>query len=148
MIIFLDFDGVLHPFFPSKDLTDEENQLFSRTPRLWRILRECPNVQVVFSTSWRVQFPFQYNLECATKGGGEDLVHRFIGSTPNLETEGMYGRRDLEIEKWLNTNKHSGRWLAIDDMAELFADQTNFHLVNGDIGLTDADVLAIIGRLR
>ena len=29
MILFLDFDGVLHPFFPRNDRSDAENQFFS-----------------------------------------------------------------------------------------------------------------------
>ena len=36
MILFLDIDGVLHPFFPRADLPDEEKPTFflSATPRI------------------------------------------------------------------------------------------------------------------
>jgi hypothetical protein len=148
MIIFLDFDGVLHPFFPMPELMDEENQYFSRTPQLWKILHAIPAAQVVFSTSWRDSHDFDNMLDFVTRDGGENLAHRFLGNTPNLEAEGHYGRRDLEIKRWLTANAHTGAWLAIDDMAELFAGgHPNLYLVNGDCGLTDADAEKIIEKL-
>ena len=101
-------------------LQNNEN-LFCRTPLLWQILRTCPNTKVVFSTTWRDSYNFEYMLDFVTYGGGEDLSARFVGSIPNLESEGRYGRRDLEIQRWLDTNNHAGPWLALDDMVELFS---------------------------
>ena len=87
-------------------------------------------------------------LDFVTFGGGEELARRFIGNTPNLESEGHYGRRDLEIGRWLTANKHTGKWLAIDDMPEMFPEGcANLHLTDGDTGLTDDDVLEIIRKL-
>ena len=149
MIIFLDFDGVMHPFFPMPELLDEENQYFSRNEQLWKILRALPTACVVFSTSWRDSHDFDSMLDFVTRDGGEDLVHRFIGLTPNLEAEGHYGRRELEIKRWLTTNAHTGAWLAIDDMAELFAGgHSNLYWVDGDCGLTNADAEKIIAKLQ
>jgi hypothetical protein len=142
MILFLDFDGVLHPAKKNGE------PVFCRLPLLWNILRACPNVQVVFSTTWREDFSFEYILDCVTSGGGEDLAHRFISTTPNLESAGHYGRRELEIQEWRNDNAHHGRWLAIDDMAELFSRHPNLYLVDGDTGLTGADVEKIIALTR
>jgi HAD domain in Swiss Army Knife RNA repair proteins len=142
IIIALDFDGILHP----NDLYDKSP--FCIAPQLWKILRAIPTANVVFSTSWRDSYDFDNMLDFVTAGGGEDLVHRFIGNTPNLEAEGHYGRRDLEIQQWLDNHHHTGTWLAIDDMAELFpVGHPNLYLVDGDCGLTDADVLAIMRRL-
>ena len=148
MILFLDFDGVLHPYFPSKDLSDAENQYFSRTPLLWKILRACPKVKVVFSTTWRDVHSFEHLQNLVTKGGGEDFAHRFISSTPNLESGGHYGKRELEIQEWLRDNAYHGRWLAVDDVEEIFDGHPNLYLVDGDRGLTDEDVLAIIERAK
>jgi hypothetical protein len=140
MILFLDFDGVLHP----NDRIEE----FCRNASLWTILHALPAARVVFSTSWRDSYDFDNLLDYVTFGGGEDLANRFIGNTPNLEDEGHYGRRDLEIQRWLKDNKHAGKWLAIDDMPELFPKGCpNLHLTDGDIGLTDKDVLEIIRRM-
>ena len=76
MIIFLDFDGVLH----SHDI-DDDKYLFSRVSLLWQILRGCPGVDVVFSTSWRNTYQFYELIDFVNYGGGEDLEHRFIGTT-------------------------------------------------------------------
>ena len=84
-----------------------------------------------------------------TSGGGEDLAHRIIGSIPNLEGEGQYGRRDLEIQRWLDANDHVGPWLAIDDIPALFnGGHPSLYVVDGGRGLTESDVTAILGRLQ
>jgi len=138
-ILFLDFDGVLHPL-----LRREPD--FCRTKLLWKILLACPDVKVVFSTSWRDIYLFDELVNFVTSGGSEHLAVRFIGTTPKID--GLHGRRDLEIQHWLDTNGHSGQWLAIDDMLGLFLDEyPNLYLIDGSRGLTDADVLAIIERV-
>lgn len=81
MILFLDFDGVMHPDFA------REKALFSATPLLWQVLEACPLVDVVFSTSWREIHPMSELIDFATQGGGEHLAGRFIGSTPSIVTE-------------------------------------------------------------
>lgn len=141
MIIFLDFDGVLHP-----EVNDAEP--FCRVALLWNILRTCPDVQVVFSTSWREIHRPEELLDFVTYGGGENLAHRFIGSTPSLDAEDPFNRRDIEIQRWLDANSYSGPWLAIDDMPQLFnGGHPNLYVVDGNYGLTDLDVLAILKRL-
>ena len=150
MIIFLDFDGVCHG-------SDRDESLFCRTPLLWEILRAVPTARVVFSTSWRDEHSIEMLVDCATSGGGEDLANRFIGCTPNLEHDGHYGRRDLEIECWVNDNHHGSPWIALDDMPELFFDSDpdsedglhpNLYLVNHRTGLIASDVPNIIERLK
>lgn len=142
MKLFLDFDGCTHPH------PCEADQLFCCTPMVWQILRACPEVQVVFSTSWREVHRPDELLDFVTYGGGEGLAHRIIGATPNLEREGRYGRRDLEIQTWLDVNHHTGPWLALDDMPEIFnGGHPNLYVVDGSTGLTEADVAAIIKRI-
>ena len=46
MILFLDFDGVLHP-------NSDDSEHFSCAPLLWELLRRHPDVRVVLSTGWR-----------------------------------------------------------------------------------------------
>lgn len=142
MILFLDFDGVLHPH-----LRHELD--FCRLPLLWKILRAAPEAKVVFSTSWREIYRPDEMVEFVTYGGGEDLAHRIIGQTPSLENEGRYGRRDLEIQSRLDANHHTGQWLAIDDVPEIFSGRhPNLYIVDGTCGLTNEDVLAILGRIK
>lgn len=142
MILFLDFDGVLHP-------ERRDAELFCRVALLWDILRTCPDVDVVFSTTWRDIHRPEELLDFVTYGGGEDIAHRFIGSTPSLEAEDPYDRRDLEIQRWIDANGYTGHWLAIDDMPELFnGGHPNLYVVDGTRGLTNEDVLAILGRIQ
>lgn len=140
MLIFIDFDGVLHP------LTREEPD-FCRLHLLWKILRACPHVNIVFSSSWREIYQLEEMVKFVTYGGGEDLADRVIGKTPILGGA-RCDRRDLEIQSWLNTNGYKCQWLAIDDMPKLFnGGHPNLYVVDGSRGLTEADVDAIIIRL-
>lgn len=142
MILFLDFDGILHPKYIGV-------KYFCRTKLLWQILRSCPDMQVVFSTSWRKMHKPEELLEFATYGGGENLAHRFVGQTPIIKARSDHDLRDLEIQQWLDTNQHTGHWLALDDMPELFcSEHPNLYLVDGSTGLTEADVAAIIQRVQ
>ena len=112
-------------------------------------MEDPPEVRVVFSTSWREVYRPDEMVEFVTYGGGEDLAHRIIGQTPSLENEGRYGRRDLEIQSWLDANHHIGQWLAIDDMPEIFSGgHPNLYVVDGTRGLTNEDVLAILEIIK
>lgn len=142
MILFLDFDGVLHPLM-------RRGLDFCRLPLLWEILRAALEVRVVFSTSWREVYRPDEIVEFVTYGGGEDLAHRIIGQTPSLENEGRYWRRDLEIQSWLDANHHTGQWLALDDMPEIFSGgHPNLYVVDGTRGLTNEDVFAILEIIK
>ena len=48
MILFLDFDGVLHP-----EPCDEDGEPFCNLPALEAILRDFPAVEIVISSMWR-----------------------------------------------------------------------------------------------
>ena len=130
MICFLDFDGVLHP---KKAETD---QLFNGAPVLWKLLRKYPNIDVVFSTSWRTQYSFDELVNFATYGGGEDLEHRFLGTTPNIR---HIARQD-ECLLWLNTNAPDRSWFALEDDALLFNKLRKVYTVNSKAGLTESDI--------
>lgn len=144
MILFLDFDGVLHP-----ETSDAE--LFCRLPLFWELLRQCPEVEVVFSTSWREIYPQDELLAFVTSGGGEDLAHRFIGSTPLARKppyEDDYRLREIECLAWLEGSGLQERpWLALDDVAYWFSpNNSNHYLVNYRTGLTEVDMAEIVRR--
>lgn len=146
MIIFLDVDGVTHA------LNAKTDRLFSCTPRLWEILRACPEVQLVVSSSWRERYSMVELIDFLTRGGGEDLAHRIIGKTPctprarSTYVAGPQPVRHNECERWLIENGQQHRaWLALDDEALIFPQgSTTLYLVNGKMGLTSADAKAII----
>lgn len=140
MILFLDFDGVLHPM-PAND-----EGLFCRTPLLWQILRACPHVEVVFSTSWREMHDFELLLDVATHGGGEDMAHRFIGATD--ESDDAKPLRESECHAWMQVNRPMSDWIALDDQESRFlSNSSNLYLVDYRTGLTPGDVEACIGRI-
>ncbi len=123
MILFLDFDGVLHPFFPLPDLPDDENAFFSYWPRLLRVLDDFPSVDVVVSSSWRTS----ENLMAQVP---ESLRRRIVGLTPEIKrrTRKQYPSnfvpepiRYLEIQRYLKTHKQEPtHWIALDDDPLLF----------------------------
>lgn len=151
MIVFLDFDGVLH----SRDA--EETSLFNCAPALWTVLRACPDVRVVLATSWRNIHELSELVEMVCRSGGEDMTSRFVGATPHLIEElgryipsGGYPRREFECRAWLLGNSANGkRWLAIDDDLSGFSRGcAHLYSVDPATGLTELDVCAIIARIN
>lgn len=134
-ILFLDFDGVLHP-------SPAGGMVFCCLPHLWTILRARPEIAVVFSTSWRERFDPETMIDFVTSNGGEDLRDRFIGVTPVL---GLSATREDECRAWLASHTDQ-RWLALDDDAGQFSDRAHLYLVDGQTGLTAADVHKILHR--
>lgn len=155
MILFLDFDGVLHPETAISTRVD-----FQHSPLLWRILREVPEVEVVFSTSWRISHTLEDLIAIVTLGGGEDLSHRFIGVNPVVDMvsreQGDLGHRRDECLRWLEANrsrfpfwKKEIPWIALDDIAYWYGLPCfNLHMTDYLTGLTDADVEAVIRKLE
>ena len=142
MILFLDFDGVLHPF-PMTSISIH----FSATPSLWTILEKIPDISVVITSTWREQFSLAQLVELLKGHGGERFSHRFIGVTPIMEstTDYVHGIRQREIESWLLENEVTDEpYIILDDIEEYF-DSTcpNLYLVDGVSGLTEHDATMI-----
>jgi hypothetical protein len=142
MIIFLDFDGVLHPF--PMGPTDS---YFSATSPLWNVLDRMPDASVVITTTWRERHSLAELVGLLANNGGERFASRFIGVTPIMEnaTEYVPGIRQREIESWLVANNaEQVPYIILDDIEEYF-DSTckNLYLVDGVTGLTADDVDAI-----
>jgi hypothetical protein len=116
MILFLDFDGVLHPI-PCKNA-----DLLCHIPRLEKVLRDYPQVQIVISSLWRCEQP----IEQLRGWFSEDIRPRVIGITPFIsECDERTGfiiaqTRHAEILEWIEQNKYSGPWVALDDAVNQF----------------------------
>ncbi|MGQ0730335.1 HAD domain-containing protein [Acidovorax sp.] len=117
MTLFLDFDGVTHP------LHCHESNHFSRLAGIEAVLRTCPSVEVVLSTTWRLQYPFDQLREKFSR----DIQPRVIGATeaafrlPEWPSRLSAYPRHKEVHHWMLTNRDaSDRWLAIDDRPYLF----------------------------
>lgn len=108
MIIFLDFDGVLHGYGQPS---------FQHLPAFEAILRSNPHVEVVFSTSWREH----HVLDRLRSFFSEDIRPRLIGVTPfldvNREPPYVDFVRHKEILLWLGAqqNPRGQEWVALDD---------------------------------
>jgi hypothetical protein len=118
MIIFLDFDGVLHPECDGSPVPEE--MAFCHLQRFESVMRDFPAVEIVISSTWRYQFP----IEKLKAWFSEDIQARIIGTTPLIEREeGKYlpARREGEILQWLAENgRRDSNWIAIDDAAWQF----------------------------
>ena len=125
MIVFLDFDGVLHP-----EYTDNTADLFSRLPLVEDVLREFPRAEIVISSAWRLNWrdPSVATLELR-KHFSEDIAPRVMGVTPNYihldrknAPDGLYlYQRQWECVMWLRAHRPAGTpWVALDDRAYWF----------------------------
>lgn len=138
MILFLDFDGVLHideVFVVDCDqaaidsLTDREREfltdtnklvtgtnLFEHAERLAEVLQPFQNVQVVISSTWRLYFSQERLLKFLPRS----LAERVIGQTPSIYTLdwGGWFQREREISEYLkeySKGKGSVSWIVLDD---------------------------------
>lgn len=132
MILFLDFDGVLHPLYPTAELPE-----FCYLPRLAAVLRDFPRVEIVISSSWRTEF----ELEALRAFFPADLQARIIGVTPWLP-----GSRCEEVLAWLREHRPGSPWLALDDQPKLWR-QTGRLLLCGD-GFREQEEARLRSELR
>lgn len=129
MLIFLDFDGVLHP-------TSREHGLFSCMPAFESFIREHPQARIVISSSWRID----YDIDQLRANFSLDIAARIIGVTPDFAVPGWpmdYRHlREKEILAWLRDNPVVyDRWIALDDVDWMFSsDCQQLLLVDGQTG--------------
>lgn len=135
MIVFLDFDGVLHP-----DPCTDRRRLFEHAGRLAQSLAPFAEVGLVLSTAWRTVRPFDELLGILPAGLSERIVDRtpIFGSfkaRPNL----VPYRRHAECVQWLADNHlQNADWLALDDRPDEFAPYCdNLLTCHSDIGFDD-----------
>ena len=119
VVVFLDFDGVLHP-----DPCRREN-LFCQLPVVEQVLLEYPKVELVISSSWRNFHPIQeLRLHFSS-----EFQPRVVGVTPTIEqsqARWLPGhapeyQRGWECTEWMAAMRPGGaRWIAVDDCLHWF----------------------------
>ena len=118
--LFLDFDGVTHPFFPRADVPESENQFFAYLPTIEAVLRLFPETGVVIASSWREK----WSLEELRKNFAPDMRDRIVDVTPVVPIpwgETDRGSRQREVEAWLESRGQSNApWVALDDTVWLY----------------------------
>ena len=124
MILFLDFDGVLHPI-------SRENGTFVHLMHFESVIRDFPEIDIVVSSAWREN----HSLEELRSLFSTDISQRIIDVTPALHHLSHQYLRQSEILLWLHENgrEYEG-WIAIDDSDWLFPPKCQ-NLILADAGV-------------
>lgn len=113
MILFLDFDGVLHPEHVGEPTPP--NKAFCHLDRFETVMRDFPDVEIVISSMWRHQF----SLDELKSRFSPDISKRISGTTL---LDPVWSPREQEILNWLDANGRLGEtWIALDDADWQFA---------------------------
>lgn len=132
MVLFLDFDGVLHPW------PCDESQWFCQVPVVEQFFSQTEYAQmdIVISSTWRER----YSLAQLKSHFSPAFAARIIGVTPVVHTY-LAGEREREILMWLQEQgRQDEAWLALDDLKAFFAYHLDkVFLCDGSTGFTEAD---------
>ncbi|NVO08307.1 MAG: hypothetical protein HXX19_21255 [Rhodoferax sp.] len=161
-VLFLDFDGVLHPE------SCAERDLFCYLPNFGAALQQVDGLQrlpIVISSLWR----HHCTLQQIRAYFPQDLARQIVGVTPYMTDAqaaavqdwapfgGEQSRschRQREVAMWMGAHAPQGHWLAIDDRAAYFHKNTpHLFLVpklvyQGDSGITVYQMPALVARLQ
>lgn len=136
MILFLDFDGVLH-----EDPCFDESRLFVRAPSLAQTLEPFPEVAIVLSTAWRTQ----WTLAELSRPLPAALRKRVVDATPLFSPADAPAalrpyQRQAECFCWLRQHGfEQSLWVALDDRPSLFAPHCEqLILCESNVGFVDA----------
>ena len=127
MIVFLDFDGVLHPFH-------RPDGVFTLLPDFERVMRDFTDVDIVISSTWREA----HTLEELRGLVSPDIALRIIDVTPIINDYTRPAIREAEILAWLHAaGRQEESWVAIDDMGWYFSEPcSNLILVDPETGFS------------
>jgi hypothetical protein len=134
MVLFLDFDGVLHPL-----LARHGGDAFCYLPRLENVLRDFPAVRLVVASARREGV----SLSDLAQHFAPDIACRIVGATPVLLVVNacdISSNRYREIQAYLNGSGE--RWFALDDDASLYPPECG-ELIVCDDGFRDAEEKAL-----
>ncbi|WP_180273678.1 HAD domain-containing protein [Iodobacter sp. BJB302] len=147
MILFLDYDGVLHAdavyLERGRPVLRADGELFMWADALAELLKERPHVQIVLSTSWARELRFARARDYLPA----ELRTRVIGATWHSGMATDDEQRPLGRETWWDTatryqqiRRYVDRagltqWVAVDDNPEGWADTDRDKLVATDSNL-------------
>ena len=109
-LLFLDFDGVLHP---ANSPTCER---FVQMPRFEHVMRDHAEVDIVISSSWQDAYSIQQLRWLFSPGIGARIIGGTLSADPRREADTRY----RQILKFLSKVGRMGPWVALDDTAEEF----------------------------
>lgn len=146
MILFLDFDGVLHPL--SRNQPD-----FVRAPLLAPVLVAFPETEVVLSTSWRTF----HDIDALCAFLPPVVAACVVGTTP-LEpcrdpehfTRDMprWPAREHQCRDWLRDNGREGeQWIVLEDDRDAFSEAAPVIWCEPTTGLNARTIAILAERL-
>ena len=116
LVVFLDFDGVLHHFFPIKEATDEQSPLSHYAPVFKDFIKSLGNhfdIKIVLATSWEEKISYE-DIRDIFKDYPE-MQSAIVGTTKNLKSEKDKETKWRAAGKWMNDNNYNGRYIIFDD---------------------------------
>lgn len=134
MILFLDFDGVLHPdqAYMTKSgvvLRCDGHNLFKHAELLADLLEPFPHIDIVLSTSW----VFQLGFFAAKARLPIALQAKIKGATFHSQYEDKYlwphYTRHEQIDTYVKRHRLTD-WIAIDDDDDQWPDGKRHHLIH------------------
>jgi len=139
IILFLDFDGVLHPYAPWPHNEHVRSKYFAFLPRLESVLREFPQVHVVVASDWRLH----HTLDELRGFFAEDIRERVLGTTaPDMLATDRVGKRQLQAQQYLRDhNLVDVPWIAIDDTPNNYLPDAHLVLCQNMFGPQEEETL-------
>jgi len=130
MLLFLDFDGVLHPVSGSKPFQPACMEVLSSA------LTEYPEIRVVITSSWREE----KTLTELQNYLAPVLSLRVVGVTPVIDEPFLHHVRYHEVQAYLkNTMQETTPWVAIDDEPGTYPNYAPILLTDRRHGLVERD---------
>jgi hypothetical protein len=135
--IFMDFDGVTHPWGEVED--------FRSLPLIEAVVREFDEARIVISSDWRMLF----SLQKLKLRFSEDIRPRIAGATPHmLPKHGaeLHGLREREAMLWLAQHESDidvSAWCALDDAPGNWMSRSRLLLTDFKRGFTEEDADAL-----
>ncbi|HEY6435242.1 MAG TPA: HAD domain-containing protein [Ignavibacteriaceae bacterium] len=146
-ILFLDFDGVMHPQWNGLPHLSPLIEKFCKLPLLENIL-EGYDPDIVISSSWKTAYPLDI-LQCFL---GDHLGSKVIGVTPDFSApyHPTYPwMREAEVRAWLSENQRTDPWVAIDDWKFGFSQGLeNLYITTSDTGLIENDIFLLRKKIQ
>jgi len=130
MILFLDFDGVLHPISGSNPF--QPACVFE----LETVIHHFPSLEIVVTLSWREEKSMEELIALV----GPVIGKRIIGTTPIMDDPFLHHTRYHEVMAYLACLPEQDRvWVAIDDEVGNYPPEMPVLIVDRHTGLTNQD---------
>lgn len=133
MLLYLDYDGVLHPehvyLINGRPVLKSDGRLFMWSDTLVEILAPHPDVEIVLSTSWvKVR-----GFDRAKQALPAELQRRVIGATWHSQMrQDWFESRPRYSQIFSDAMRRDRAWLAIDDDVYLWPPKHHDCLIQTD----------------